>query len=900
MIDYRRFWGKARPLKAFGIRWHPVAWHLLDVAASVRAILEARPLTRKTGARLLQRADDEAVDLLTSLAVLHDLGKFAPCFQLKAPECWPDELGDVDNYPLAGKGHPTDGWMMWEKGIRKRLPISHAQLASRTLEPLILASFGHHGRPIAIHSRLQSLDTSLVDGPVTACLDALLPLVCSGESLSTTSQPIDYRLASWWVNGLLTMADWIGSNATWFPYETSAMTATEYWDLAQTRATTAVREAGLMQARSAERRSFSALTAKATATPMQRWAEDVPLPHGPLLMILEDVTGSGKTEAAQLLVHRLMVEGRASGAYWAMPTQATANAMYFRQRDVIAQLFAADARPSLVLAHSQARIHPQFRNDVLGSLRHGHVDLEVAADDADAPASSAQCSAWLADNRRASLVADVGAGTIDQALLGVLPSTFNTLRVTGLSDKVLVVDEAHAYDAYVSQELRHLLQLQSASGGHAIVLSATLREEDRRSLAAAWRSGIGRSSTPSVWTPSSSAFPLATVASGETEDSTETAIAAAHNSAHRLGFSPLHSFDDACALVHQACSSGAAVAWIRNTVTTCMETAQALRGMGLQVDVLHSRFTQGDRQRIEAELTRDFGYRATQATRSGRVVLATQVIEQSLDLDFDVMISDLAPMDLLLQRAGRLWRHRHRDCERGSWSRRLHVLMPDPAEAPTSAWPAPLLPGTAYVYSHANVLWNSAQLVASCPDVKIPEQSRWLIERAYGGDAIPEVLDPRADRARGTDSAQRETAKYLGIDIDSGYVGDGIKWTNDLHAPTRLADASVTLRLARRGADGTLHAWCDGYEYVVDPWAASEVRVRVATMGGAEVASIGAGRAEQQVVAGWSEYERTIPLIVLEPDDTVWRATVLVGSKRAQRVLWYDAGSGLRVERAAR
>ncbi len=890
MIDYRRFWGKARPLAKNGPAWHPVAWHLLDVAATVRAILEVRPLARQTGSRLLRCSEDAASDLMASLAVLHDIGKFAPCFQLKAPECWPDELGDIDDFTLLGKGHPTDGWMMWTRGIR--LPSSHNILSTPQFDPLVLAAFGHHGRPIVIDGT-QVFNTKLILPSIEACLAELLPLVCDGRALPADATRSENQLASWWVNGMLSLADWIGSGSE-FTYESDAHAAAAYWEVAKARASVAVERAGVAQSTSAPRRPFQELTKKQHATPMQQWAENVELANGPLLIIIEDVTGSGKTEAAQVIVHRLMASGRASGAYWAMPTQATANAMYTRQREAIAQLFDEAAKPSLVLAHAQSRLHQSFRRDVLAGAMHNTDADEIAANDIDAPSSTAMCSAWLADNRRASLLADVGAGTIDQALLGILPSSFNTMRLAGLADKVLVVDEAHAYDAYVSEELHQLLRIQAANGGHAIVLSATLRESDREKIAKEWRAGLfsTRDVVPSP--PLSSAFPLATIVSGAGVE--EYPVAPAASSRHSLGLSPLHDIEDACALVAAACANGAAVAWIRNTVTSCMEASSVLRDMGLDVVVLHSRFAQGDRQDIEAQLTYDFGVRSTKASRAGRVVVATQVIEQSLDLDFDVMISDLAPLDLLLQRAGRLWRHRHRDAERGQCTRTLHVLMPD-LHAPLSVeWPQPLLRGTPYVYPHVGVLWNTAQIVANRSEIRIPDDSRTLIERAYGDGDVPDVLMTLEGRAGGRDSAGRETARYVGIRVADGYVGDGMKWTSDMQALTRLAEPTVILRFARRDEEGRLVAWCAGYPDVVDAWAASEVRVRIASIGGSDIRNVGSERDIQRVVSEWPEYEQQYPVVVLERTDSDWRGTVLVGDRRKHMV--YSLTGGLEITRA--
>ena len=174
------------------------------------------------------------------------------------------------------------------------------------------------------------------------------------------------------------------------------------------------------------------------------------MPEGPCLFVIEDVTGAGKTEAALVLAHRLMCAGRASGAFVALPTMATANAMYGRLSDAYARLFVSSAHPSLVLAHGRSKLNDAFTDSILDGAAADAVDLRN--DDADAPVA-AQCAAWIADNRRKSFLAQLGVGTIDQALLAVLPSRHSPLRLLGLAQRVLIVDEAHAYDAYVGAEL---------------------------------------------------------------------------------------------------------------------------------------------------------------------------------------------------------------------------------------------------------------------------------------------------------------------------------------------------------------------------------------------------------------------------------------------------------------
>ncbi|MBL4556870.1 MAG: DEAD/DEAH box helicase [Rhodobacteraceae bacterium] len=184
-----------------------------------------------------------------------------------------------------------------------------------------------------------------------------------------------------------------------------------------------------------------------------------------MLAIIEDETGAGKTEAALILAQRMLLAGKGRGLFVALPTMATADAMFRRTVQVVGKLFGMGA--TLTLAHGRAGLSVDFRDIV---------DAAVKSED------DATCSQWLSESRRRALLADVGVGTIDQALLAVLPVKFQTLRHFGLSSKILIVDEVHELgEPYIGAELEALLRMHKAAGGSAILLTATLR----------WRNGQG-------------------------------------------------------------------------------------------------------------------------------------------------------------------------------------------------------------------------------------------------------------------------------------------------------------------------------------------------------------------------------------------------------------------------
>jgi CRISPR-associated endonuclease/helicase Cas3 len=903
MPDFLQFWGKAQPAENSGEAWHPVAFHLHDVAATADALFTARPSTGEQGARLLGLTTDELRSLVVSFALIHDIGKFSTAFQAKRPDLWPACLAGTDPLRVASSRHrhTHDGWLLWQEGLGDLFASEVWPTAGPSLAQLALAAFGHHGRPIPSQDTraINAVYGELGLAAATACVTDLLRSLGAARIQAPPLRDADARTFSWWLAGFLTVADWVGSHQEWFPYESSLIDIGAYHALAADRARVAVRSAGLVAARSSPLRRFSDLTPGKVPNPMQRWAESVDLPEGPTLFIVEDVTGSGKTEAAQMLVHRLMAAERANGAYWAMPTQATANAMYSRQGDFIARLFAPGALPSLVLAHGQSALHEGFRATVLGSA--SAATLSVAEKRDEDFTATAACTAFLADDRRASLLADVGAGTIDQALLAALPTRFNTVRLFGLAGKVLVVDEAHAYDAFMQEELSALLRAQASLGGSAVVLSATLTFAQRAVLVHEWRRGLGDLPRRGLFEarPSpvicSAAYPLATVVA-RGSGATETAIEADGRTTRRVAVRLVHTTDDAINEAVRAAADGAAVAWVRNTVDGCLDAAKALRARGADVLVYHARFAQGDRQTREAEVMRRFGPKATVADRRGTVLVATQVIEQSLDLDFDVMISDLAPVDLLIQRAGRLWRHPERNAIRPVGSRmELLLLAPEATPDVPANWLDSLLPWTSLIYAHPGPLWRTASLLADAGCIETPSQVRELVERVYEPDEsdLPPALTAAALKAAGQQRADAAIGRMQVIEFAEGFHGDGRGWTDDQRVATRLDSGSRTLRLGRMAPNGRVVPWraLPGPDW--KSWALSEVRVSSRRVPPTVQPPTEWARAVDEVRAAWGRFEQDLPLLVLQVAESGWSGQLSRSDGKAVGFT-YDNVEGLR------
>jgi CRISPR-associated endonuclease/helicase Cas3 len=831
----------------------------------------------------------QTVSFLVWLAAIHDIGKFARAFQCKVPELWAErEAGKVFRQ---GTRHDADGRTLWDKWLDDTNVIKRIWPGAKAeaLETLIGASLCHHGEPAQPSRTCLKYEFGPGAEAAAACRDVLLdlllprPIEAPGPSWSQAAK------ASHWVAGLVTVADWLGSSQRWFPYAWPDSSPRSYWEKAREKAARAVREAGLCPARPCRAPSFADLTGKTgEPTPLQDWALSVPLPPGPLLFILEDVTGAGKTEAAHVLVHRLMADGRASGAWWAMPTMATANAMYARQANMLAGLFDADGiRPSLALAHGQARLHEAFQ----ASRTDWGARDKPLSDEADGLTASAACAAFLADDRRLSLLADIGAGTIDQAVLAVLPARFNTVRLLGLAEKVLVVDEAHAHDAYVTEELLRLLEFHRAQGGSAIVLSATLTNRQREMLVRKWQ-GVPRGKPLAGWDAKEARYPLATLASPEQLLAQE--IAPAPWSRRTTPVERIEAPEVELERLIATLEAGGCAAWVRNTVDDALAAAELARAKGLNPIVFHARFAQCDRQKIEAEVMELFGPQATPEHRRGRLVIATQVIEQSLDLDFDQLASDLAPIDLLLQRAGRMRRHAWRKRPEGAGEAML-ILAPPPAEDAGADWLHPHLTGTGAVYRNHGVLWRTARELERRGRLTVPDDVRELVETVFASDEqdCPEGLIAAMQAAEGEHQASAQIAQNQMLKLNNRYTMDQ-PYQSELRIRTRIADEQLTIRLAKRDAQGGIIPWAedDGPEW--KRWALSEVRVRprIAPLDSCSLPELKEDL--DPVIARWGRFEQEIPVCVLEPDDEgAWKGGLWHPQRKAIVALRYYPKRGL-------
>lgn len=454
----------------------------------------------------------------------------------------------------------------------------------------------------------------------------------------------------------------------------------------------------------------------ATARPVQRAAvRAVAAQVRPGMVIVEAPMGEGKTEAALLAAEELAARTGAGGCFIALPTQATSDAMFARALHWVRALPQVDSDvPSVFLAHGKASLNDDFVG-LCRSVRYSSVGDDTERQDAVAH--------WWFSGRKKGVLASFVVGTIDQVLFAGLKSKHLMLRHLALAGKVVIIDEVHAYDVYMSQYLDRVLHWLGVYGVPVVLLSATLPVGRRGELLRAYDGATDAAQSVD--------YPVVSATHGAGQWAAEASPRGVEVQLEHLG----DDLDSLVALLRDRLREGGCAVVIRNTVTRVQETAQRLEAeLGAEhVTVDHSRFLSCDRARIDRGLLERFG-----PPRAARpvmhVVVASQVVEQSLDVDFDLVVTDLAPTDLVLQRTGRLHRHVR--------------PRPEPVRAPVcvlvgvedwQAEPVRALPGSRRVYGEHTLLRAAALLgPAARHEISLPADISPLVQAAYGeGEVCP-------------------------------------------------------------------------------------------------------------------------------------------------------------------
>ncbi|MFC7705780.1 CRISPR-associated helicase Cas3' [Plastorhodobacter daqingensis] len=726
----RSAWGKSA---ANGAETHHLAHHSADVAAVFLVIMRQRVWRARAEAAFGHPITEAETRCLAALVFLHDIGKLAPGFQAKG---WPE------NHGLALRGHLQCGWHWTGLPRADALAGAVTHLARWPgIADWLMALFAHHGRPVPRPREGEALSAfPLLPGYDWQAEETVLGRAMLNwfPEITTSCPPPPEPTFLHFFCGLLNLADWVASDRRGFPFE--AEFRPSYWQTALDRAENRVAEIELVESATLrEPAAWHLISDHTEPRPAQRAVGALPTTEH--LVLLEAETGSGKTEAALWRFAKLLEAGEVDALYFAVPTRAAARQLHGRVNDALTRMFA---------------VHPEAVLAIPGQILAGEAkgtrlpDFEVVWDD-----TQVRPARWAAEHAARYLTARVAVGTVDQVALAGLQVKFAHLRGAALSRALLVIDEVHASDPYMTETQLAIVRSHLGLGGHVLLMSATLGAAARRRWRNEMAGNLEKDASlpyPAVWT-SGGLHPIQSEPGGG-----KTVRIDAHSG---------WSGSDAADLAIQASAHGARVLVIRNTVARAQETFAACRerapGWLLQIAGIptlhHSRFAAEDRALLDRAVEQAIG---KDSPLGGRIVIGTQTLEQSLDLCADLLITDLCPMDVLLQRIGRLHRHTRARPDGFAAARAVVLCPPGGLDALTRAAENGLGafangPSLSGVYVDVPGLAATLEQITLHPVWQIPVMNRSLVEAA----THPEALDRLAEERGWQAYRQRVTGKAL-------------------------------------------------------------------------------------------------------------------------------------------
>jgi CRISPR-associated endonuclease/helicase Cas3 len=738
---WRLLWAKTPKGASQPHPYHPLICHLIDVALVAEAIWAKvlSPALRQRIAQTLQLDEQTAGRWVAFLAGLHDLGKASPVFQEQ------DASGRA-RLEAAGVRFPK---------VKPPKPVPHGTISAALLTNLFedigfneqfsrrlaITVGGHHGvlptsgdQKAANEIACGRSDWDQLRADLIAAFRRALGL--HGSFPSKVDPGTDHAFFVI-LAGFTSVADWIGSDGDRFKFAAADVDLGAYTEKARDTAREALADLGWSQWQPmTQTLHFTDLFDK-EPRPLQKCVIDlVGRVPAPALWLIEAPMGEGKTEAALYIAdHQTAVAGR-RGLYFALPTQATSNQMFGRLERYLRRRYPADV-VNLHLLHGHAALSAEFER--LQDEAHRLIRPRDLHDESADDLAGVMAAAWFTYKKR-GLLSPHGVGTIDQALLAVLQTKHFFVRLFGLAQKTVIIDEVHAYDSYMSSLLELLLTWLAALGATVVLLSATLPSSRRQALLRAYNAGLGRADEPLKDVP----YPRLCWVSGGGSDATSFTvdkrnrrIVQLERFPDALPLSSADPFELGQRLNTALAPEGGCALVICNTVGRAQAVFDALKERFFakeEIELFHARFPFGERAEREKRALDRFGEDGKRPYRF--VLVATQVVEQSLDLDFDLMVSEFAPIDLLLQRMGRLHRHK-RTRPAGLTDPTFWLLMPE-----TDADGLPQFErGTSKVYD-PHILLRSWLALSDRVELRLPDQIEELVQAVYRDDVPGERLSP--------------------------------------------------------------------------------------------------------------------------------------------------------------
>ena len=749
-MDISAFWGKTGKDGT----WYPLVYHLLDVMA-VSRLLWNEALSAATRRWLSESwgLDELAMGrLLAFLACVHDLGKASPAFQAKCPELatavYAQGLPAMTEFPNDAIKHGA----ITAVEVR-RLFQENAVPGLRIAEDIVddvadlcgQLTGGHHGAfPVGKQSLVSAGDNTDWEEARREIVQFVArdAFGFAAPTIWVSKMPTDPGIVPV-IAGLISVADWIGSSDL-FPHA-AYINDEAYRAGLNSRASRALKAIGWLPPVSVGSPKTFADIFPFSPKPMQQAVVTLAdNQQQPYLLIVEAPMGAGKTEAALYAIDRAMATGMNEGFYLALPTRATTNAMFRRVREDYLTRRDHMSGLDVQLIHGNATLQ---QATIFATADNLHGDGEQA---------SGAARNWFTAKKR-PLLAPFGVGTIDQSLMAALQTKHWFVRMFGLTGKVVVFDEVHAYDTYMSTILNLLLQWLSALRCTVIMLSATLPASRRAALVNAYRKGAGN-------TVAEAAYPRLTLVSRDTP-ADDQVLAMPRSDFPAVTIQLRFDGRNAAAIAQQlttVLADGGHAAVICNTVDRAQEVYQAICEANIpdsECLLFHARLPSAWRDKREEEVLKIFG--KSQRPFNRKIVLvATQVVEQSLDLDFDWMATELAPIDLMLQRAGRL--HRHERQRPKELNTPMLTILCDGAREGDP----PDFGNDKCIYDQ-HVLLSTWLAVREKQDIRIPDEIDSLIIKVYEDSPLaPDaVWDHLLEESRGKHEMESGKAMKKAEDV---------------------------------------------------------------------------------------------------------------------------------------